>query len=418
MKELMIYQEAVSAITQVINQGGYINIVVDETLGRISVSESERRLFTKLVYGTVENKILIDYYLRDYTKQKRLKPYLKNTLRMAVYGLLYLNMADHFIVNTAVEIVKKKDYKGSRLINGVLRAFLKNPLPDLTKLNRLEYLSIKYSFPRFIVELLLKQYPEKAETILNTLSEESQKALRINTLKGTTAEVEARLQTDGISYLIDGNVLYTNQSMINHQLFEEGLVTYQDPSSQLVSEIVDPKPNESILDACSAPGGKTAHMAALADNQAKIVAVDVHEHKLKLMEENFERLGVENVELILSDARSLGSLFAPRTFDKALVDAPCSGLGVTGHKVDLKYQLSEEKIKGLIELQREILDSVAPLVKGELIYSTCTINQAENEHQMIDFLKRHPNARKIYEKVILPTNKQDGFYICKLMFNN
>ena len=268
------------------------------------------------------------------------------------------------------------------------------------------------------MELLLKQYPEKAETILNTLSEESQKALRINTLKGTTAEVEARLQTDGISYLIDGNVLYTNQSMINHQLFEEGLVTYQDPSSQLVSEIVDPKPNESILDACSAPGGKTAHMAALADNQAKIVAVDVHEHKLKLMEENFERLGVENVELILSDARSLGSLFAPRTFDKVLVDAPCSGLGVTGHKVDLKYQLSEEKIKGLIELQREILDSVAPLVKVELIYSTCTINQAENEHQMIDFLKRHPNARKIYEKVILPTNKQDGFYICKLMFNN
>ena len=146
MKELMIYQEAVSAITQVINQGGYINIVVDETLGRISVSESERRLFTKLVYGTVENKILIDYYLRDYTKQKRLKPYLKNTLRMAVYGLLYLNMADHFIVNTAVEIVKKKDYKGSRLINGVLRAFLKNPLPDLTKLNRLDYLSINIVF--------------------------------------------------------------------------------------------------------------------------------------------------------------------------------------------------------------------------------------------------------------------------------
>lgn len=417
MKEITLYQEITSAISKVINQGGYINIVVDEVLSRNNFKDSQKRLFTKMVYGTVENKILIDYYLKEYTRQKRLKPPLKNALRMAVYGIVFLNLANHFMVDMAVEVVKKHDYKGSKLVNGVLRNFIQNPLPDLTLLPKREYLSVKYSFPLFLVDLLISQYQEEAENILDTLSKESKNALRINTLKGSIEEVETRLKNDNIDFEREGMVLYTSQSMINHALFQEGLVTYQDASSQLVSEVVDPRPGDYILDACSAPGGKTAHMAALGNNQVKIVAVDIHDHKLRLMEENFARLGVQNVELVLEDALNLGNIYPEGTFDKVLIDAPCSGLGVSGHKVDLKYLLDEEKIDRLISLQKELLIKVSPLVKngGALIYSTCTINKQENEDQIINFLNNNPKWKKIEEKLILPSSDCDGFYICKLI---
>jgi 16S rRNA (cytosine967-C5)-methyltransferase len=158
-------------------------------------------------------------------------------------------------------------------------------------------------------------------------------------------------------------------------------------------------------------------MAALAKNSADIVACDVYEHKLKLMEENFERLGVSCVKLIIDDARNLSTRFAKATFDKLLIDAPCSGLGVMGHKADIKYQLDREKLDRLEELQHEILDATEPLLKngGNLIYSTCTINREENQEQMQDFIQRHPEYQMVYEENILPNRYQDGFYICKLI---
>jgi 16S rRNA (cytosine967-C5)-methyltransferase len=416
MKTEAVFETAVSAVGKIINQGGFVNIVVDETLSSRNLDDSERRLFTRLVYGTVENKILIDYYLCRFIKGKRLKPDLKNTLRVASYALEFLDLADHFIVNTAVEAVKHKDFKGSRLINGVLRQYLDSPRPDLTKLPYKEYLSIKYSYPPFLIDLIASQYPDDIERIIGVTGEKSSKALRINTLKSSENEVLKSLAESNIAYeMIDG-ALFTEENLIHHPLFQRGAVTYQDLSSQLVSQVVDPKPGEKILDACSAPGGKTAHMAALANNQDDIVACDVYEHKLKLMEENFERLGVTCVKLIIDDARNLSNHFAKETFDKLLLDAPCSGLGVMGHKADIKYQLDREKLDRLEQLQFEILDAIEPLLKngGNLVYSTCTINQEENQLQMQDFLKRHPQYHMVFEETILPDRYRDGFYICKL----
>ncbi|NLD27085.1 MAG: methyltransferase domain-containing protein, partial [Acholeplasmataceae bacterium] len=182
-------------------------------------------------------------------------------------------------------------------------------------------------------------------------------------------------------------------------------------------EIMAPQRTDVIIDLCSAPGGKAAHLAALMENQGEIIACDIHPHKLELLKKGFSRLGVSNVRTRLLDARQAVTVFGQASFDQVLADVPCSGLGVMRHKVDLKYHLEAESLPEIIVLQREILDSTWPLVKpgGFYTYSTCTINKDENENQIQEFLKNHPDATIVSEKMLLPFEYHtDGFYICKL----
>lgn len=408
-----MYQLARDAITRIINEEAYTNLVVSEVIEKHSLTEHERRLFTKIVYGTVEKYLLLDYYLKPYTQGKRLKPYLKNTLRMGVYMLFFMDIANHFVVNELVKIVKKKDYKGSQLVNAIFRSILKDGLKDIKASSYLEELSIKYSYPLSLVEEIYKQYPVDIESILNMDYQSNYNIYRINTLKTTIEDVEKYLQVQQIRYKIDKTTIWVENSLINDILFKSGKIIAQDSSSQKVGFVADPRVGNRILDACSAPGGKACHMATIMENQGEIVCLDVYEHKIKLIEENAQKQGITIIKPMVCDSREYKT---DELFDVIVVDAPCSGLGVMDHKVDLKYRMNVDTMNNLVGLQKEILDNLEQYVKvdGFLVYSTCTINQNENNKQIDEFLKNHTNYEKIYEEQFLPNNLGDGFYICKL----
>lgn len=408
-----MYQLARDAITRIINEEAYTNLVVSEVIEKHSLTEHERRLFTKIVYGTVEKYLLLDYYLKPYTQGKRLKPYLKNTLRMGVYMLFFMDIANHFVVNELVKIVKKKDYKGSQLVNAIFRSILKDGLKDIKASSYLEELSIKYSYPLSLVEEIYKQYPVDIESILNMDYQSNYNIYRINTLKTKIEDVEKYLQVQQIRYKIDKTTIWVENSLINDVLFKSGKIIAQDSSSQKVGFVADPRVGNRILDACSAPGGKACHMATIMENQGEIVCLDVYDHKIKLIEENAQKQGITIIKPMVCDSREYKT---DELFDVIVVDAPCSGLGVMDHKVDLKYRMNVDTMNNLVGLQKEILDNLEQYVKvdGFLVYSTCTINQNENNKQIDEFLKNHTNYEKIYEEQFLPNNLGDGFYICKL----
>ncbi|HON64669.1 MAG TPA: 16S rRNA (cytosine(967)-C(5))-methyltransferase RsmB [Bacilli bacterium] len=410
----MMMDFALQAVTRIINEGAYCNIAVNEVLQKANFSNHEKRLFTHIVLGTVENKIRIDYYLAPLIKGKRIKPYLKNTLRMGFYMLDEMRLAPHYVVNTLVQMIKKQDFKGSQFVNGVLRSYQQLPKPDLTKLPSKEYWHLKFSMPLDLLNLLIDQYPDRVESILEEMQKPTPNYYRINTLKIKPEEAVRLLQKDKIDFQIEDDCLITKTSLLNHSLFIEGKIIAQNPSSIKVAKTVGPKPNDVVLDICAGLGTKSMHLADLMENRGEIVACDIYPHKLRLVEESAKKLGVEIVKTVLADATVYRF---EKKFDHVLVDAPCSGLGVMAHKVDLKYQMTLEKITELTELQKKILENAAGFVKngGTLTYSTCTINKNENEEQINQFLSNHQEFEKVYEASFLPGVSGDGFYICKMI---
>mgnify|MGYP003289581639 CR=1 FL=1 len=411
---------ALDAIEKITEKQAFSNIVVNEYLTKFELSTEDRALFTNVVYGTVQNLIAIDYYLAPYIKKKQ-KAWVKCLLEMSAYQLIYLDIAEYAVVNEAVNIANMKDRQIGSFVNAVLRNLLREPLRSLEGLDEINYLSIKYSHPAWLVAFLLKDYSfEVVEKILIENSDVHDGAIRVNTLKASKKEVMRLLDEEGVSYtdssLVE-NGLIIHGSIVNNKLFTTGRVTVQDIASQMVAEVANPAEGSHILDLCSAPGGKVSHLASIMNNTGVIFACDIYPHKIKLMEKSFKRLGVTNVKTQLIDARNVSNYVEEKSFDYVMADAPCSGLGVLSHKVDLKYNIDPKSIEEIAYLQEEILESTASLVKigGYYVYSTCTINKDENEYQIEKFLRRHPEFTKVEERKILPfENHIDGFYICKM----
>lgn len=411
---------ALQAIEKILYKGAYANIVINEYLNKYEFSDEDRRLFTKLVLGTVERKITLAYYLEPFLKKKQ-KPLINCLLLMSVYQLVYLNIPEYTVVNESVNLANMTDRMIGSFVNAVLRNFLRSELRTLDNLDEIQKLSIKYSYPTWLVAYLLKDYDyDVVSQILEFNDEVKSDAIRINTLKASYDEVIEVLNKEKIDYQISDLVndgLIVNKSMINHYLFKEGKITVQDIASQMVTEVTNPEHDSTIIDLCSAPGGKTAHLAAWMNNTGKIYACDIYPHKIKLMEKNFKRLGVENVKTELIDARNVHKNVKKESFDYVICDMPCSGLGVMSHKSDLKYNITFDAINNIIKLQKEILDASYPLIKkgGYLTVSTCTINKSENEEQIEYLLKKYPDLKVEYQKTILPFEyNTDGFFICKL----
>ena len=411
---------ALQAIEKILYKGGYANIVVNEYLSKYEFDDNERRLFTKLVLGTVERKITLAYYLEPFLKKKQ-KPLINCLLLMSVYQLVYLNIPEYTVVNESVSLANMTDRMIGSFVNAVLRNFLRNEIRTLDNLDEIQKLSIEFSYPTWLVAYLLKDYDyETVQKILEFNDEVKHDAIRINTLKATYDEVTEVLNKEKIEYQISDLVndgLIVSKPLIRHELFTEGKITVQDIASQMVTEITNPEPDSLIIDLCSAPGGKTAHLAAWVNNTGTIYACDVHQHKIKLMEKNFKRLGVENVKTQLIDAREVYKKVKEESFDYVICDVPCSGLGVMSHKCDLKYNITYDSIQEIIKLQREILDASYPLIKkgGYLTVSTCTINKSENEEQINYLLEKYKDLTVEYQKTILPFEYgTDGFFICKL----
>lgn len=411
---------AIEAIEKIVDKKGYTNIVVNEYLRKFILSDQDKSFFTKLVYGTVENLLTIEFYLEPYLK-KRQKPWVKYLLYISIYQLVYLKTPSYAVVDEAVNIANLKDRSIGGFVNAVLRNFLRGELRSFTGLDEIDTLSIKYSYPKWLIAYLLKDYSyEVLEKILIEFSLVKKLGVRINTLLTTKNEIIERLNIDGISYEespLVKNGLLIGDNIIDHELIKSGKLVVQDIAAQLVSEVVDPKEGDIVLDACAAPGGKSSHLSSLMKNQGSIIACDIHKHKIKLMESFFKHNGNTNIKTLNVDARLLKDQGYINTFDHVLADVPCSGFGVMGHKVDLKYQINLESIEEIKVLQAEILKSTWELVKkgGYLTYSTCTLNKEENEMQIKNFIENRVDAEVVYERTILPFEyHSDGFYICKM----
>ena len=406
-----MYKLIIDTLVKIFNEDAYINTTINNEIKLNNFTNHDKKIYTKVVYGVVENKLLLDYYLQPFIKGKRVKPFMKNALRVGAYVISFMDLANHFIVDKIVDIVKKKDFNGSKFINGVLRNYERTPLRSLDNLKKSEYISIKYSIPLELVEYLLKDYSNFDSIVPYLTNPIVKNSYRINGIKTNIKDFVSKLD---IEYDLIDDVIFTKESLIDSDWFKEGLIIPQDYSSTIPVRFLDPKENDTVLDACSAPGSKTVQIADYMHNLGKIIALDVHDHKIKLINDNKDKYGARIIDARCMDSSKVSF---NHEFDKILVDAPCSGLGVIGHKVDLKYRMTVDKINEIANLSYSILNNVSKYLKsrGILVYSTCTITKIENELLVRKFLKEHPDFVLLEEKKVIPSEMSygDGFYICK-----
>ncbi len=406
-----MYQRLALDLVKIFNEQAYLTIVLDNSIKELKLDLQSKKIYTKILYGVTEKKLLIDFNLKSLLTGKRVKPYLKNILRIGAYVVDEMRMSDYYIVNELVRTVKKTDYKGAMFVNAILRRYQDTPKPSFEGLAVTEKLSIQLSLPLDITKLLYQQYHNE---LVNFFTHSHfYNSYRINTLKQDVKSVEESLTKLGISYEINGDAVITKESLLDTNLFKTGILIAQDLSSIRVGHVLNPLPHSSVLDVCSAPGGKSLHIGTLMNNTGLITACDIYENKLNKIVDNALKLGVTNIKVMLADATNYDY---QQMYDYVVCDVPCSGLGVINHKPDLKYHLTLNDIVTINELQKKIINHVKEYVKlnGILLYSTCTINKYENEWLIQDFLKENKNFIKLEEEIILPNDVQDGFYICKM----
>ncbi|MGI6587601.1 MAG: 16S rRNA (cytosine(967)-C(5))-methyltransferase RsmB [Peptococcia bacterium] len=386
-----------------IEEGAYANLLLQQTLHEMEhLTALDRGMITEIVYGTVKYRARLDWIITKMVKKvEKLKKGPRILLRLSFYQLLFMDKIPPFAVtNEAVKLAKKYFHSGvASLINGVLRNYLRNPekvvLPDAKK-NPLEYLEVVYSHPRWMLKRWLERYGwEKTSKLCQYNNVPAELWIRTNTLKCTREELMTRLQKEGCVLLPslrvpEGILLQSAPPLASLSSFQEGLFTVQDESSMLVAHVLNPRPQQIVLDVCAGPGGKTTHLAQLMNNQGQILACDVHEHRKRLIEENAKRLGIKMIKTRLLDATRIAKELNGQ-YELVLVDAPCSGLGVLRRRPDARWRKQEKEIKALATLQAQILASVYHLLApgGRLIYSTCTIEPEENVEVINKFRATH-----------------------------
>lgn len=443
MKKRNARELAMDLLVAIEEKQAYSNLLLNTWIDKYKLEQKDAALLTELVYGTIQRKLTLDYYLSHFLeKKKKISNWVIQLLRISLYQMVYLDrIPDRAVLYEAVEIAKKRGHKGiAALVNGVLRNIQRKGLPTIKDIqDPIERTAVKTSAPKWLVERLASQYGfETAENILSSQLLHAKQTARVNKLKTTVPQAIAALEKEGIEAvkgkLVDEAIEAVKGNLANTSLYQKGWFTIQDESSMLVSLALQVKEGEQILDACAAPGGKSTHIAELLNNTGKVVSLDLHEHKIQLIEKQASRLGLLNVNAKVLDSRNASEHFPPNSFDKILVDAPCSGFGVIRKKPEIKYTKTEEDILSLTSVQKKILASVADLVKpgGLLVYSTCTIDKQENEEMIKYFLKEHDDFQldetlkdRMPEKVrqyvengfvqILPQYfNTDGFFIAAL----
>ncbi len=413
---------AVKILNRVERTDSYLDKLLDIELKSDELNELDKRFLTELTHGVIRWKTRLDFIIEYFCKNKfaMQDPNIRNALRVALYQILFLTKIPHAAaVNEAVEFVKKiRGQKAANLVNAILRNIIRNinklPTPD-NEADPIQYLSIMYAHPAWIVKRWVERYGlYETEQLLSANNERPTTVVRVNTLKTSTDELAKLFEERGIKYVrskyLDNFIKVGHLSGIyNLDLFTQGYFSIQDESAGLVVKLLDPKPGEKVIDLCSAPGGKTTFIGELMKNEGKIIAVDKYEHRLNLVKQSCERLGITNVEFIAEDA--IGLNFEP--VDKVLVDAPCSGFGVIQKKPDIKWQREPSDIKNLSKTQLELLETASKLVKkgGVIIYSTCTIEPEENIEVVKAFLSNHPEFEIEDARNYLPSDvvNSEGF---------
>ena len=433
-------------LLEVLEEGKYSHTVLKQTLKRHQHLEKQERAFiTRIFHGTIKRYLTLDFIINQYASipVTKMKPFIRNLLRMSVYQLKYMDQVPMSAVcNEAVKLAKKRSFsKLSGFVNAVLRGIAREDkkivFPDPSK-DPVTYLEVTYSTPVWLVKELLRQYSfEIVEAMLAASLKERETSIRCNLNKISPEELEALLTQEGITvqkseYLEYAFKIKDYDYLDKLESFQKGYFTIQDVSSMLVCECAGIKADNFVVDICAAPGGKAMHAAQTA---AKVSARDLTDYKVNLMKENIERLGLDNVEVKVWDATILDQDILAQA-DVVIADLPCSGLGVLGKKSDIKYKLTQNQHKELVELQRIILDNAAKYVRpgGTLIFSTCTVNQVENIENRNWFLQNYDfsavgldqylpkqlicdSSADGYLQLIQGVHNTDGFFISKFRKN-
>lgn len=439
-------EAAIKVLVDTEEKGAYSNIALNKILNGSELSPLDKGLATELVYGTLKNKILIDYYIAGFSKVKlkKISSWIINILRIGIYQLMFSDKIPvSAACNESVKLAKKYGHSASAgFVNAIMRNIARDrqkvKLPDKDKDPSL-YFSVKYSHPKWIVDMLLSEHDiDFSESLLIANNEVPKLSIRTNTLKTNRDSLINILRDEGAAaekstIAPEGVTVEGLASPANSKVFSKGYFQVQDESSMLVARVLGPNPGEFVIDVCSAPGGKTTHIAQLMNNEGSILAFDIHPHKLDLVRENARRLGINIIETVEQDA-SIEINDLKEKADCVLVDAPCSGLGIIRRKPDIKWTRTQSDIKALKEIQRKILKVSSSYVKpqGTLVYSTCTILKAENIDTVDEFLSENQNfyienvegfieepLRKYVDSrgyLQLYPNIQgaDGFFICRM----
>lgn len=424
---------ALDILLEVLENQQYSHLVIRDVLDKYQYLEKRERAFlTRLAEGTIERKIELDYVINQFSRTpvEKQKPVIRNILRMGVYQLLHMDsVPDSAVCNEAVKLAKKRGFSQlSGFVNGVLRNIARGReqivWPDESR-DLLANWEVTYSMPRWILEQWEHSYGrERTKQILDALGEQNPLTVRTNLNQISTEELMARLEGEGVTVKRDPRLPYALElsgfDFINGlEAFRAGDFYIQDISSMMVAHVADPKPGDYIMDVCAAPGGKSTHLAELLRGTGMVEARDLTDYKVGLVEENIARHGLTNMKVVRWDATVPDEASAEKA-DILICDLPCSGLGVMGKKTDIRYRMTPEKQRELVQLQRDILRTVCGYVKpgGTLVYSTCTIHTGENEENVEWFLREHPEFTLVSREQMFPGDwGSDGFFIAKMTRN-
>lgn len=428
IKEMNVRELALEVLLE-IEKGEKSHLILRSVLEKYQyLTKQERAFLTRVTEGTVERRLELDYIINQYSKVKvkKMKPVIRNLLRLAVYQMKYMdNVPDSAACNEAVKLAVKRGFGNLRgFVNGVLRNIARNldhiEYPE--KEQTIPYLSVMYSMPEWIVKMWVSDYGrEKTEEILQNFYIERPTTIRINENQISKMALIDKLEREGVKVeehpFLQSALLISNYDYLGAlDSFLEGDFQVQDAASIQVAESAGIKEDDYIIDVCAAPGGKALHAAQILNGTGFVEARDLTEYKVSLIRENIWRMGFTNIEAVQQDATIYDEASEAKA-DVIIADLPCSGLGVLAKKTDLKYKMTPEKEKEVAELQRQILKTVHRYVKpgGTLIYSTCTICKSENEENAKWFVENHPQFELRWEKQIFPGRETDGFYIAKFI---
>jgi len=389
---------ALSILMAIEKNQAYSNLLLHQTIEKYKIEQKDSGLLTEITYGTLQHKMTLDYYLEPFIKGK-LDDWVRQLLRLSLYQIHYLDrIPNHAAVNEAVEIAKKRSHKGTAgLVNGILRSILREGVRSTDEIkDPIERLSIASSHPHWLIKRWVEQFGfEKTEKMAYENNTPPTQTIRVNLSRTTVDEVMDMLEDEGIISHKSGvlpECLHIEKGQVaKTRAFQYGFVSIQDESSMIPTHALRVNPGHRVLDMCAAPGGKSMHIAEQLKGEGSLVSVDLHPHKVTLISEQATRLGFENIETRTMDSRKLTDEYEEESFDRILVDAPCSGLGVIRRKPDIKYTKKEEDFASLQTIQLRLLDEAAKLIKpnGLIVYSTCTIDETENRGTVQAFLENH-----------------------------
>lgn len=429
---------AVKVLDRITKEGAYSNIVLSNELNNSDLSDKDKALATEIVYGTLRRLKSLDMIIGSFVRDmKIMDKTILNILRIAIYQMQFLDKVPSYAAcNEAVELAKTVSEKDSKLVNGILRNFVKKEGKlDIEFRNKIDEIAYELSFEPWMIKLLINQYSQKeAIKILHGLNETPKVTVRVNNLKADYEDVYSRLEEK--DYCVEeGSIcpeaisIKGGRGIDSNQEFIDGNITVQDESAMLVAPLLEIEKGQIVLDLCSAPGGKTTHIAELLENTGEVLAFDIHAQKLDLIKENCDRLGLTNVKLEEMDATKLNPKLVLMA-DRVLIDVPCSGLGIIRKKPEIKWTKKRSELKEIVYVQRDIMNNAWEYLKkdGIMVYATCTLNKEENEENVDWFLSKYKDAQ--IEKVfvgngdnlkysnigtltILPNEHMDGFFVAK-----